>query len=653
MLRRFKIGPVAPFGPIGWMNSQLMDMVQVAKLGTANTMLSSMMLAQRSAETASLLAKLPWYGKAKQKLGPGWRDKSPSEVTQAIAEGLNNAIGPINVNMVNQEGVFNLFERFFILTPSWTRGNIGQIVNAAKVSTTKGLVARWLLMNQLSTGALLSTKLSMAFSGEMPSFDPRDNDFLAAKLPWGRFAVMPAMPVYRLPVRLMLGRGGDFESLEGRWTEFLRFAEGRMGQVPRIAIDLVQGQDFLGRRIDDKSAFLVKELFPIIGQEILETRKEGGVSNTELAQRLFFEFLGSSVIPKTPFQLERERVEEITGIPFEEVPKAQLRRLRKSDEQLVAFRKRQQVYRQERGGALNQFFTILEERTEEMQFAIDAFLDATPSDSPGFMAKFSSLSRQELSDRAVAADAAKEALGIEEEDINKAPTKILQDALAIEYWTIRPELEECVVSEDADACENNAWNEFRDRREDVLRKAPNATIREYIIGEFPATRYAGNAVAEDLERRRVAAQIATNEFFDTSPYLLIDGKEMQKPLLDAVFDVRKDINQLVIQVGRILRESTGDPTARMPSGSRRRIIASLLEAEAGPLRQQAYAWQILWETSRLQDFLRNPRRDEILLANTDMIKFRPDIFGRFIRRNEIIDRLGGDPELLRIASEQG
>ncbi len=128
---------------------------------------------------------------------------------------------------------------------------------------------------------------------------------------------------------------------------------------------------------------------------------------------------------------------------------------------------------------------------------------------------------------------------------------------------------------------------------------------------------------------------------------------MPQELLDAVFDVRKDVNQLVIQVGRILREATGDPQTRLPSGSRRLIIAGLLEAEADPLRRQAFAWQILWETSRLQDFLRNPRRDELLLANTDMIKFRPDVFGRFIRRNEIIDRLGGDPELLRIASEQG
>ena len=659
MLERVTIGIMGkkiptPFSVIGFMNRQLMDAVQVAKLRIANTMASTIALSQRSAQAAEVASDLPWFRRARSKLGSRWQEADFDEVSRAVADGLNNAIGPVNFNMVNRDGAASFAEKFLILTPSWTRGNVGQVVNAFKTGP-KGIMARWLLMNQLGTAAFLSSKLSMAFTGQLPSFDPRDNDFLSVRMPWGRFNIMPAMPVYRLPARLMLGRD-DFDSIEGRWTEFLRFSETRMGQVPRIAIDLIQGQDFLGRRIDDKSLFFLKELLPIIGQEIVETRQEGGVSGSELAQRLTFEFLGSTVIPKTPFQLERERIEELEGKPFDEVERAQIRRLRKSDPVLKNLRQRQREYRQERGGALNQFFDILDERTGKLQATMDEFLRVNPPNSPGFMAAFASLSSDELANRAIASEEAKRALGIEDEDIERAPIKILRDALAIEYWTVRPELEHCRVSTDADQCEDEAWSLFRDRRQAVLARAPSGEIRRYIIEEFTATRYAGNPTAEEFERRRVQAQLAANEFFETSPYLLPTGREMPKEMLDAVFDVRKQIETLMITVGGNFREAAaraGEADARLPSGSRRRVIAALLEIETDPLRRAALGWQILWETSRLRDFLRNPRRDAILLANTDMVKFKPEIFGRFIRRNEIIDQLRGDPEILRIAAAQG
>lgn len=640
-----------PLAIMGWSNRQMMDMVQVAKLRNANTMLSAIALSQRSPETAELLTGLPWFERFKKSKGSGWAGSSYDEIADAISDGLNNAIGPINFNLVNKQGMASLGERFMILTPSWTRGNIGQIVNAAKLGTPKGVVARWLLMNQLGTGAFLASKISMAFTGEMPSFDPKANDFLSVKMPWGRFNILPSMPAYRLPVRLIAGRP-DADALEGRWSEFLRFGETRMGQVPRITVDLIQGEDFLGRRIDNKALFLTKELLPIIGQEVVETRQEGGVPDTDLAQRLALELSGTVVIPKTPFSLERDRVEELTGKPYDEAGTAELRRLRASDPVMRTLRQRQTAYRAERGGPLNQFFNLLEERTKEMQAAVRAFLNATPVDSPGFMAKFAAISSEELSSRAVAAEEAKRALGIKEGDITSAPKKVKRDALAIEYWTVRPELTHCRIAQDQDACEDDAWTTFREHRQAVLDQADSDEMRRYMVEEFAATRYAGNPVAEDLERRRVLAQMSASDFFETSPYILPTGEPMPDEMLDEVFGFRGEFNNLMVQLGRLLRQESKEEDFKMPSGSRRNILTALLSAAETPLRKAAISFQILWESSKAREFLRNPRRDDILLANPDMIKFFPDTFARFVRRNEVIDALGSDPEIVRIAAGQ-
>jgi len=644
------LGKKHPLFAMGWMNKQMMDMVQVAKLKNANTMLGAFAIAQRNGEVAGLLAGLPWFAQARRKLGPKWTQAQYDEVAEALADGLNNAIGPINFNLVNQKGVSETFERFLILTPSWTRGNIGQIVNLSK-SGPKGTVARWLLMNQLGTGALLSTKISLAMTGEMPNFDPRASDFLSARLPWGRFNVLPAMPIYRLPARLIVGRD-DFGDIEQRQTEFFKFVEGRMGQVPRITFDLMQGHDFLGRKIGNSAFFVGKELLPILGQEMVESLKEGGVSEAELAQRLALEFTGAAVIPKTPFQLERERVEELEGIPFEEVAKAKLRRLRKSDAVLRELRERQRAYRAERGGPLNQFFNILEERTEKLPTTMDEFIRAKPPDTPGFMAAFQDISAEELQARAVAAEAAKEALGIEEGDITDAPERILRDALAIEYWTVRPALEECRVSDDPEGCEDEKWTEFRELRQAVLDKAPSDEIRRYIVEEFSATRYAGNATAEEFERRRVLAQIASSDFFDASPYILPTGEEVPDALLQEIFKVRREANALINQLGISVFNQTGGQVDTLPDGTRRKLLGFLLQGATTPLRRTALAFQMLLE-SKAKDLLRNPRRDAILLENPDMIKFRPDVFGRFIRRREILANFADDPEIQRIAAGGG
>jgi hypothetical protein len=390
-------------------------------------------------------------------------------------------------------------------------------------------------------------------------------------------------------------------------------------------------------------------MLPILGQEALESRQEGGVSGHELSQRLGLEFLGSVVIPKTPFRLERERIEELTGEAYDDVDMATIRRLRADDPVLKEYRQRQTKYRAERGGAVNQFFNLLTDETQRLQTGMNQFLEHTPQEKPGFMRDFAEISSEGLQMRAVAAEEAKKSLGITDEDLERSPRKLGRDVLAIKYWTVRPELDHCRIADDPDACEDEAWTLFRDQRQAVLDEAPDNATRAYIVEEFAATRYAGNPVAEDLERRRVLAQQSASTFFEMSPYLLPDGREMPREMMDELFDFRNEFNALMIQMGRAVREA-GGAQATMPPGSRRRVLMAILAQTTDAPRRNAIAFQLLWESSTFREFLRNRRRDEVLIANPDMVKFWPETFGRFVRRAEVIDRLGDDPEILRIAA---
>lgn len=648
-----KIGKIGgyhtPISLIGAFNREMMDTIQVAKIRLANTMQTSMLLAKDSPDIFGLLKSLPFVGKAVKDIKPGLADATHEDIAQAVAGGLNNAIGPINFSAVNARNVASFFEKFFVLTPSWTRGSIGMITNAAHAGP-QGIVARWLLMNQLAVGALLASKISMSLSGQMPSFDPRSPEFLQVKAPWGRFSLLPNMRVYRLPAQLLAGNPDDFDSLRNRFSDFFNFAEGRSGQIPRIAVDLASGEDFLGRKIDDNVQYLIKEMLPVMGQEVWETQAEGDIPKTELAQRLAIEFLGGVTVPKTPFRLARDRIEELAGVPFENVDQATIRRYYNTDPYLQMLKRRQQKYRSDRGGPINGFYQGIQESTEQMNVAMDQVI-AARANKPGFESAFAQASADLLKNRADRAENLKKDLwGSAEEadsDLARRRPALHQDEVAVKYWTTRPELEACPLSDDPAACTDNAWTDFRARRLAVLAGEDQAT-KDYVLRDFVATRYR-NPVAQATELRRVAAQEAANQFFEEPPYVLPNGQKMPKDLLQEVFNFRREFKALTIQVQR---QISGPVAVDMPEGLRRTLMLRLYNQATDPKRRAAILFETLWSNDKLKPILRNRARDAILVNNPDMIKFDPKTFAPFLARAEILNRLSGDPEIAAIAAGQ-
>lgn len=636
-----RFGPTRPFMlPIAAINRHLMDAVNIGKLYLANTMLSTLLLARESPEVLDLVRSLPWVGKALSKMKVPLSAASEDDIARAVAEGLNNAIGPVNFNLVTPQGRSSFLERFVLLTPSWTRGNIGTIANAVKVGP-KGLVARWLLANQLALAAFLAQKLSLALSGEDTNLDPTASDFLAVKTPWGRFSVIPSLAIYRYVARIVAGRPGDRDEIDTRFADVLRLWESRLGIGPRIAVDLMTGEDFLGRRVDPMQHYVMRQFLPIVGDEAFQTVTEG-VPAEQAVERLAIQALGGSYVPKTPFQLARDRLEELTGLPAEEIDNATRQRLYAQDPVLRELRERQQFYRRQFGDPVNQFFLATTELRQGMQEAMNLFLQRADRSDPLFYASYARLAGELLQQRAQLAEAYKLALWETPEEAEKALRERaqpgqLRDEKAVEYWSQRPNLEACnaYAGEDYETCIEQMWHEFRRRRETILAGVDEAT-RRYILEEFPAARW-DNPQAKELEIRRVRAQMDAARYFETPRYRLPDGTPMPPEVEAALTKVRQEVNMTIVNALRTLRER-GITVRRLPSGAYRRILLAMLQATPAEdtVRRTAIAFELLWRQPRLQPLLRNPERYRIALQNPDIVLFYPDTVGRSLPREVLL-----------------
>src|SRR3989337_3958499 len=51
--------------------------------------------------------------------------------------------------------------------------------------------------------------------------------------------------------------------------------EGRTGQLPRLAVDLVKGTDYFGNPIENKWLYSIREFMPIIVQGVWENVGQG------------------------------------------------------------------------------------------------------------------------------------------------------------------------------------------------------------------------------------------------------------------------------------------------------------------------------------------------------------------------------------------
>lgn len=631
--------------PIAQINRHLMDALAVGKLHLANTMLSTAILAKTAPEVYDLVEELPWFRRLMRRLGVSLKDASDDDIARAIADSINNAIGPINFNLVNPQGRASFLEKFMLLTPSWTRGNIGLILNAAKVGP-KGMAARWMLANQLALAAFLGQKLSLALTGRDINLDPTATDFLAVQTPWGRFNILPSMAIYRYLLRTLAGRPGDREDIEARWESVLRLWESRLGIGPRIFLDLATGEDYLGRKIDPKSQWLVRQLLPIVGDEAFEAVSEGATT-AQAAERLALQALGSNYVPKTPFQLARERIEELTGQPMEAVDISTRRRLYAEDPVLRELQAKQQEYRAQFGDPRNRFFLEMTNARAQSQRAMQQFLSMARPDDPTFYANFHRLSSELLQALAEWGESLKVALWGSLDEADEALKKgrdpaVAKDEAATAYWSLRPELEKCSVlsGDDYERCLDEAWDAFRQAREKVLASYPE-DVRRYILEEWPASRW-DDPQARELEKRRVKALLDANRFFETPRYLMPDGTPMPKEVEDALMQVREDVQVAIIQTLRDLAER-GIRVRRLPSGFRQRLLLAMLRQTPAEdvARRQAIAFELLWSRQALQPRLRNPERDRIVLENPDIVRFFPDTVGRALRR-EILTQLPPD-----------
>lgn len=662
MGRRTASGIIPPFD---WLNNEMMHMVGTAKMHIANTTYMTLLTAQENPEIWGLIRGLPMFRKITQ-AAPDWRKMNPDDLGRAVADGLNNYIGPVEFAQITPEGRPSLLERLAILTPSWTRGNVGLLLNAPKLGN-KGVVARHLFMNQLALQAALATKLSISLAGRMPEFDPTATDFLAVQAPTFRFQLFPTMSAFRLPFRLLAGRPEEQRLAENslwqeRLEEFTRFFEGRMAQGPRIVADLLQGQDFLGRKIDAPEQFVVKELMPIIAQELWESIDEGNVPPGQIAQRAGLEFAGAQVLPKTPFQLFRERAELLSGVPFEQLTSVDKRKLEQEDEELRALRVRQQEYRARRGDELDQFFNMTEENRVKSNELISMFLDQKQG-QPGFLAEYAALSGTELATLGQLTDGAIKALfGTREafEERLKGSETAALDEVARRYWAISPEdfvdlentrwsFRQAFLDVDPDTYRDGLWLAFRETRDAQLVKGAKEfalsekRVREYVLQDWPSVRWRDPRAAE-LEVRRVAAQRGLDKLFTEPPYRFLNGDDFTREQVQRVRALRVTVEQIVSPMRAMFQAGGQD----VPDGTRRAAIARVMGRAESAEDRKLLLWMLFWDQDRFRTILRNPDRDVILVNQPDIIKFYPERVSFLLSTRLLNTALGDDPEVVRI-----
>ncbi len=636
---------------MAFLNREMSDMVGAAKLHLANTTYATLLAAHGDVELKGLLKGLPLFDKI---FGSG-DTENVNSLARAVTDGLNNYIGPLEISKINTKGRFGPIERLMILTPSWLRGNIGLVLNAEKFGK-KGVVARHLLMNQLVLQAFMASKISLAATGRMPSFDPRSKDFLAAQLPWGRVHLMPAMPVLRMLPRLLAGVPANEQNPDvGRAGQaahdLTRFFEGRLGQAPRVLVDVARGKDFLGRKVHPSVSYFVSQALPIAAGEFMETVSEGGISGGEVGQRVALTAMGASNIPKTPMRRYRELVEMITGKPFavdgeRNFTRQELRDLEAKHPELQALQVRSDKYKQQRPDPVSEYFRQERQVRDSSQTIMKTYLDGVASRNEAsdifLLTQFGELSAKELQGRGEFQSNVADFLDISNKQIAKEkPNKF--DQVAFAYWGLDPEdfigldgLHHSVTDafsatdgdgnlspDDVENALDEAWTMWQGKRDSLLTTAAQ---RDYVLNEFPRGRW-DDPKAQRLEQRRVKAQQAVAQYFDTPRYRWPDGTPFtheQERALQAIRDQRDTV------LGQLSRERYAAFTAglipdpSLPSGTSAAILRAMLAAETDPLKHGLISWETLWGRQQLQDFLRNPARDAVLVNNPDAIRFFHD-----------------------------
>jgi len=661
MGRRTATGGIPPFD---WLNSEMMNTVGAAKLHIANTTYATLLAAQANPEIWGLVKGLPMF-KALTK-GSDIRELDSDALARAVADGLNNYIGPVEFSKINAEARPSFLERMTLLTPSWTRGNIGMILNAPKFGA-QGVVARHLFMNQLALQASIATRLSLALSGRMPSFDPRDTNFLSVQAPDFTFQPFPTMSAFRLPFRLLAGRPAAQQyKEESVWKERARelgtFFEGRMAQGPHILVDILQGQDYLGRKINSPEHYVVKELMPIALQQILESMDQKYVKGTDTAAQAGLQFLGGQVIPKTPFQLYRQEAELISNKPFDQLTSVDLKRLDRENPRLQELRAAQKDYRAKRGDAVNQYLNLMDDTRAKANTQITSFLD-NQFGQPGSLANYAKLSAASLEAIGQQGQATAVALFGGEAQLRaalKSKPALALDTIARDYWSLDPDnfvdstgkrwsLAQTYQDADPSGSQQQLWQAYKDKRQTILTSGAQTyaltdkQVQQYTLRDWPSVRW-NDPRASDLEVRRVGAQQALDQLFSTSPYQWMNGTAMTLDETDRLHELQLSVQQALAPLRATFQAGGRD----LPAGTTRRIVLQLMSQARDPNDRKLLQWLSLYQSQRFQPLLRNPAREQVLVSNPDVIKFYPEKLQFLLSSRLLNTPLANDPEVVRI-----
>ena len=293
---------------MGWMNNaQFNVLMTVLKTNLAEARLKTLMeIKNTPGLTTRLVDKLldlPWVKELKN-----WKELPLDELANGVGLNVNNQVGGIEWARLGRSP--GLISKVMLLTEGYTRSRIGNIVNAFEAGPT-GVLARKMWFRHLGVATLLATGLSLISSGKLPEYNPAKTKFLDVRSIFGYITLLPDKVYIRTIARLLAGKPkkeyGEEGLLKERFQALWNLWEGRIGQFPRMTMELSLGRDYYGRPIDNKAYYIAQNMAPIIAGNLMEDLRLAS-GKVVTAGRTAIGFLGFGIRP-LPLS---ERISEIS-----------------------------------------------------------------------------------------------------------------------------------------------------------------------------------------------------------------------------------------------------------------------------------------------------------------------------------------------------
>ena len=253
-------------------NVQFKNIMPKLKLALYRRNLSMLLALQQDRNLAGIIQKAPGIGPVAKRLSGNIERMGLEELKDAAADGASNWLGGVERARWSSQRLGTL-RNLLVLTESWTRAQVGIVVNAPKLSP-KGMLARRMLMQEMAIGLGIAEAVNL-ITGHDTILDSRSSKFGSVWTPFGYVKVIPHAPLLRIVSRVVAGTpegefGGGKGALDQRLSALLSWTEARGGQAPHLIVDLASGRDFYGRAIDNKALYVAQQLAPIPAQNAME-----------------------------------------------------------------------------------------------------------------------------------------------------------------------------------------------------------------------------------------------------------------------------------------------------------------------------------------------------------------------------------------------